>query len=213
MVRILSRSLALVFAVTLVGGASWALSRPYLIDIGNRWGPTIVCICFWFPTISTAEDWPQFDAGAFRVRAPKGTLLNRTNAYHGVIIDPRFALTYDLDDRAPNADFAKSGRYFREEEVTVGGRAAVIRTAEFPGRSEPFFVQLIVPRAVQAKDGRWLALEIHGWATTPDRSWLAGLVVRSVDFAPVYDKLVMPPRSHADPPIIEIDYPPAKETP
>jgi hypothetical protein len=84
---------------------------------------------------------------------------------------------------------------------------AVLRTAEFPGHAAPYFLQLVASQGAQARDGRWLALEIHGWFANRDRRWLGDLIVRSIDFAPPYDRPVKPRAPRRVPPNISASGP------
>jgi hypothetical protein len=150
--------------------------------------------------------WQKRDCGAFRILLPDETVLRQNGRFGGTLVDRRFTLTYAAGVSI-DAGIAKSGQDYRESAVEVGGRSGVLRSSEFPGQAEPYFLQLYVPRAIEAKGGRWLALEIHGWMTTPDRRWLAERVVRSVDFTPSYDVPVQPVRPRVAPPVIEIEMP------
>ena len=192
MVRILSRSLALVFAVALVGVGR----LPAETHITMRPDP-----------IAITAGWQQLDGGTFRILAPRETSLRRENRFRGALLDRRFTLSYAVGNHADTA-IAKAGRNYQEIPVEVSGRRGVIRTAMFPDRAEPYFLQLVVPEAVQAKNARRLALEIHGWMKTDDRRWLTEHVVRSVDFTPPFDRQVQPARPKVLPPTFDIAPPP-----
>jgi hypothetical protein len=196
--RILSRLLVLVFAVALVGGAGCLRAETVVSGASSP--------------IAVTAGWQQFDGGAFRILAPRETALRRENRLRGALVDRRFTLSYAVGSPVDTAN-AKAGRDYQERPVEVGGRRGVVRSAMFPDRSEPYFLQLVVPEAVQAKDGRWLSFEIHGWFTNTDRRWLAEHIVCSVDFTPPFDVPLQPVRPHVDPPTIEIDDPSGKDTP
>jgi len=156
-------------------------------------------------TVAITAGWLARDCGAFHLLAPAETRVVR-HGISGVLIDRRFTLTYSLG--APGAaNIARSWFDHQQHSVAVGGRPAFMHTAEIAGVDEPYFLQLIVPKALKRHDGRWLTLEIHGWFANRDRRWLAQFIVTSIDFTPPFDNPVAPVRPRVLPPVIEIDHP------
>lgn len=135
--------------------------------------------------VPLTADWATHDCGAFRIAAPDETTLRR---HDRMLIDRRFTLHYGLTARDTNV--AAEGQDYREVAVRVGGKPALLRTSEFPGTVEPYFLSLVVPQAVKGKDGQWRALEIHGRFANRDRRWLGSFIVRSVAFAPAASRNV-----------------------
>jgi hypothetical protein len=138
--------------------------------------------------VAITADWGTRDCGAFRIAAPDETAVRRTGHLSGTLNDRRFTLRYVVTERDANP--AAEGQDYREVAITVGGKPALLRTAEFPGTAEPYFLSLTVPHAVKAKNGHWQALEIHGRFANRDRRWLGTYIVRSVDFASVANRNV-----------------------
>lgn len=135
--------------------------------------------------VPLTADWALHDCGVFRIAAPDETTLRR---HDRMLIDRRFTLHYGLTARDTNV--AAEGQDYREVAVKVGGKPALLRTSEFPGTAEPYFLSLVVPQAVKGKDGQWRALEIHGRFANRDRRWLGTYIVRSVAFAPAANRNV-----------------------
>jgi hypothetical protein len=203
MVRILSRISALVMAGFLVMAAGWALTRPYMYDANGYHGPVILCFCYIF-TVRDDAEWQQLFTGLFGIRSPSGTAVHAQSSTEGTISHRLFDLTYTVGMSGSVAPMPV-GPQAREEAIIVGGRQAVLRSQWVSGRSDPFYVQLVVPQVFQDREGRWLALEIHGWMKTYERAWLAERVLKTLDFAPPYDIPIAPVRPRVLPPVIEIE--------
>jgi len=153
--------------------------------------------------VPLSAGWQPRDCGAFRIRTPDDTVVQRNGRHRGTLIDRRFTLSYYVG-LAVDDSLARSGLDGREKVVDVAGRAAVKRTAEFPGRVEPYFLSLTVPQAVRARDGRWRALEIHGWFATTERRWLAEQVAFSIDFGKPFDRPLQPVKPYVPLPTITV---------
>ncbi|MDR3527175.1 MAG: hypothetical protein P4L57_07820 [Rhizomicrobium sp.] len=208
MVRTFSHIFALLLSIALVGGAGWSLSRPYMNDVLGPFGPVIDCMCIPL-RIAYTDGWKQLDARSFWVLAPEGTALRRDSNISGAILHQRFTLTYNIADRGDDDRFARSGRDYSQETVWLNGREGEARWATFPGRSEPYLLQFIVPRAVRAPGGRWLVLELQGWFGTEERRELALRILKTVDLSPSLAQNATPPRPSAPPPTFDIAPPPS----
>jgi hypothetical protein len=208
MASIVSRPSALLCATLVVAVSAWALNAPYLAGVNGRWGETTIIDCFCIPIqFDDTEHWQTHYADRFHLRAPDGAVLHRESSASGSIEDYRYTLTYALVPADDGGAFAQTGSDYREESLDVGGKPALLRSAHFKGCADPLFLQLIVPRAVKTKDGRWLTLEIHGYQRSFERNWLAERVLRTIDFAPPYDVLLSPSVPRIVMPMIEVETP------
>jgi hypothetical protein len=205
MASIVSRPVALLLATLVVAVSGWALNASFLPRLFDPWGG-VLCMCF-TPRFDDKPYWQTLHADRFHLRAPAGAVLHRQSSTTGSVEDYRYTLTYTLAPAGDDGAFAKTGADYREETLDVGGKPALLRSAYFKGRAEPMFLQLIVPRAVHTKDGRWLTLEIHGFQRTYERFWLAGRVLRTIDFSPPFDVPVSPPALRYPIPAIEVESP------
>lgn len=207
MASIVSRPLAMLLATLVVAASAWALNASYWAERYGPWG-TPLCDCYWFlPQFDDSAYWQTLYGGRFHLRTPPGAVLHRQSSASGTIEGHRYTLIYTLAIADDGGAFARTGTDYREESAIVGGKPALLRSAVFKDRADPLFLQLVVPRAVRTKDGRWLALEIHGFQRTSERNWLAERVLRTIDFTPPYDVPLSPPVLRLLLPTIEVETP------
>jgi hypothetical protein len=197
MVRVLSRSLALIGAVALVGVSTLALASSLTVVHDTV---AVLCFCDWvvYPDWQAAHAWNTLLANRFTVRAPSGTVLANDDDYagrHGRIVHPAFALNWQSGATDGTASWRTLPSY-SEAAINLAGAEAVIRRAYQPGSDKPFRLAMIVP-GLRAAD----ELVFEGAYATAEQRDMAEAVLRSVVVYPQFDAPVVPP------PTIEVETP------
>jgi hypothetical protein len=191
MVRILSRSLALVFAVALVGVIAVLAvraARP-LEDVKPPEHEALIEQPMNKPDIPAGWIWID-QADGFSVYAPPGTAYHRDHGIDwagGHFDAPDFSFGYYLG-HFPQGLHEDGEPKYVEEPVVIDGRHGIIQRTVLPadhikdGRRH--YSRLLLRSAIYHYDypGTWEALDLYGRAASPEAQNQMEQVWRSIRF-------------------------------